>query len=75
MCYLVNDSLLFTGDALKLNKRGIEKFYKFFNMDSETASKSIGKIVRIPGVQYLFTAHNGYTDDFNYAVRDWLLNF
>jgi len=75
MCYLVNDSLLFTGDALKLNKSGIEKFYDFFNMDSETASESIAKIVRIPGVQYLFTAHNGYTNDFNYAVRDWLLNF
>ncbi len=74
MCYLVNDSLLFTGDALKLNKGKVERFYSLFNMDSEAASQSIGKIVRIPGVQYLFTAHNGYTDDFDNAIKDWPLN-
>jgi hypothetical protein len=43
-------------------------------MDSETASQSIGKIAHIPGVQYLFTAHNGYTNDFNNAIQGWTLN-
>lgn len=71
MCYLVNDTLLFTGDALSLNQGKVEKFYGFFNMDSETASQSIGKIVKIPGVQYLFTAHNGYTNDFKRAGEYW----
>ncbi|MFA5970735.1 MAG: MBL fold metallo-hydrolase [Lentimicrobiaceae bacterium] len=70
-CYLINDSLLFTGDALRLSQGKVEKFYGFFNMDTETASQSIGKIVQIPGVQYLFTAHNGYSDDFKKAARDW----
>lgn len=74
MCYLVNDSLLFTGDELKLNKGKIEKFYSIFNMDSETASHSIGKIVQIPGVHYLFTAHNGYTHDFEKARKSWPVN-
>jgi glyoxylase-like metal-dependent hydrolase (beta-lactamase superfamily II) len=62
MCYLVNDSLLFTGDALRLNQGKIEKFYSFFNMDSETAAQSIGKIIQIPGIKYIFTAHNGFSD-------------
>jgi len=74
MCYLVNDTLLFTGDALSINQGKVAKFYRFFNMDSETAARSIGKIIRIPGVQYLFTAHNGYTDDFKNAIKDWPLN-
>ncbi len=74
MCYLVNDSLLFTGDALKLNNGKVEKFYRLFNMDSETACQSIGEIAHIPGVHYLFTAHNGYTNDFDSAFNYWNLN-
>jgi len=74
MCYLVNDALLFTGDALRLNQGKVDKFYNFFNMDSETATQSIGKIIRIPGVHYIFTAHNGYIDNFNNAIKDWPLN-
>jgi glyoxylase-like metal-dependent hydrolase (beta-lactamase superfamily II) len=71
MCYLVNDSLLFTGDALRLNQGKIDPFYTFFNMASEKATQSIGKIIRIPGVKSIFTAHNGYTNDFQYAISDW----
>lgn len=74
MCYLVNDTILFTGDALKLNQGKVDEFYKFFNMDSKQASQSIGKIARIPGVHYLFTAHNGFTDNFPDAIKDWPLN-
>lgn len=72
MCYLVNDSLLFTGDALRLNHAKVEEFYSFFNMDTETAAQSIGKIIRIPGVKYIFTAHNGYSGNFADAVKDRL---
>jgi glyoxylase-like metal-dependent hydrolase (beta-lactamase superfamily II) len=72
MCYLVNDTLLFTGDALRLNQGKADKFYRLFNMDTKTASQSIGKISHIPGVHYIFTAHNGYSDNFNEAVREWL---
>lgn len=74
MCYLVNDSLLFTGDALKLKNGKIEPFDKFFNMDSKTATQSIGKFISIPGVKYIFTAHYGYTDNFSGALKEWPLN-
>lgn len=75
MCYLVNDTILFTGDALKLNEGKIEKFYKFFNVDSKEAAQSIGIITQLPGVHYLFTAHNGYSDDFQNAISDWPKNY
>jgi len=71
MCFLVNDTLLFTGDALRLNQGKIETFYNFFTMDSETAIKSIGEITHIPGAKYIFTAHNGYSDNFETAIKDW----
>ena len=70
MCYLINDSLLFTGDALQLNEGKAGKFYRLFTMDPNIASQSIGKIGQIPGVHYLFTGHNGYTDDFNSAINN-----
>lgn len=75
MCFLVNDTLLFTGDALRLNEGKVDKFYNFFNMDTKTATQSIGKIIHIPGVKYIFTAHNGFTDNVNNAIKDWPVNF
>jgi hydroxyacylglutathione hydrolase len=74
MCYLVNDTLLFTGDALRLNRGKVEPFYSLFNVDTKTASQSIGEIGHIPGVHYIFTAHNGYTDNFRGAFKDWSLS-
>jgi hydroxyacylglutathione hydrolase len=73
MCYLVNDSLLFTGDAFKLKKGKIEDFDSFFNMNSKIANKSIATIVKLPGVKYIFTAHYGYSNNFKNSVKDWPL--
>jgi hydroxyacylglutathione hydrolase len=70
MCYLVNDKYLFTGDALRLKDGKVTEFNKFFNMDSKEAKESIGKITNLPGVQYIFTAHYGYTSDYQYAVKN-----
>jgi hydroxyacylglutathione hydrolase len=74
MCYLINDTLLFTGDALRLTNGKVEKFYTFFNMNTKMAIHSIGKIVRIPGVHYIFTAHNGFSNNFTNAIKDWSAN-
>jgi hypothetical protein len=35
------------------------------------ATKSISKITKLPGVEYIFTAHFGYTNDYKDAVKDW----
>ncbi len=71
MCYLVNDRYLFTGDALRLNHGKVDRFEEFLNMDTKTAIRSIGNIIRIPGIVCIFTAHYGYTTDVKNAVKDW----
>ncbi len=71
MCYLINNKYLFTGDALSIKAGKIDKFNEFFNMDTETATKSIEKITRIPVTEYIFSAHYGYSDDYKNAVKDW----
>lgn len=71
MCYLVNEKYLFTGDALSLKNGKIDGFNHFFNMDSETAAKSMGRITQFPMAQYIFTAHYGFTNDYKNAVSDW----
>ncbi len=71
MCYLVNGKYLFTGDVLSLKAGKIGRFNKFFNMEDEEANRSIGNITNIPGAEYIFTAHYGYTNDYKDAVKDW----
>ena len=71
MCYLINNKYLFTGDALSIKAVKIDKFNDLFNMDSETAIKSIDNITNIPEAEYIFSAHYGYCDDYKNAVKDW----
>ena len=71
MCYLINDKYLFIGDALKIKSGKIDEFNHFFNMDSKIAHESIGKITNLPGTEYIFTAHYGYTADYQNAVKSW----
>jgi glyoxylase-like metal-dependent hydrolase (beta-lactamase superfamily II) len=69
MCFLVNDKYLFTGDALSLKNGKIDRFNELFNVDSKMGFESMAKITGIQGVEYIFTAHHGYTDDYKSAVK------
>lgn len=71
MCYQVNDKYLFTGDILSLVDGKLGPSVKFFDLDHEMATKSISKITKLPNVEYIFTAHFGYTKDYKNAVKDW----
>lgn len=71
MSYLINDSCLFVGDALSLKEGKIDPFPTLFNTDSKTALKSMSNIIHLPQAKYIFTAHFGYTDDYQNAVKDW----
>lgn len=72
LCYLVNDSLLFTGDAIALNKDGGWCFFDIFNYDSRMNKQSL-HILRdrldLSKIHYVFTSHNGFTDDVQGAFR------
>lgn len=71
--YLINDTLLFTGDAFGLTKdKRIARPNKFFSMDMDKATASFEKINNIPTARYLFTSHYGFTIDYKNAVKEGL---
>jgi glyoxylase-like metal-dependent hydrolase (beta-lactamase superfamily II) len=70
-CYVINDKYLFTGDAVALHNGSIERFPKIINKSSRKAKKSMDNITGLNDVQYIFTAHYGYSDNYSAAVREW----
>lgn len=70
MCYLVDDKFLFTGDSLSLQSGKVGLFSKFINMDNETQLKSLTKLANIKGIKYIFTAHHGFSDNYEKAFAD-----
>jgi hydroxyacylglutathione hydrolase len=71
MCYLFNDKILFTGDAFSLSSGRVEKFNEFFNMDTETSLLSIDKLSKLKNIEYIFTAHYGFSNNFTEAFSNW----
>ena len=69
MSYQVNDSCLFVGDAFGLKDGKVEKPNQFFSSDMKTAIQSFDKISGLSDVEYIFTAHNGFTSDYKNAVN------
>ena len=71
MSYVVNDSCVFTGDALGLYSGKVGTFTKLFNMDTEAQIKSITNLALLGGIKHLYSAHHGYTDNFADAFLGW----
>lgn len=69
--YILNDTILFSGDNLLLKDNKVTTFPKLFTMDIETQKSSIRKLAKQAGLKYDFTAHSGYTDNFQEAVKEW----
>jgi len=73
MCYLIDDKYLFVGDILGFDSKGIAKIApNWLNEDTEMQKKTTVKFTKLPGVQYIFSSHGGYTDDFNKAFENCL---
>ncbi len=72
LCYLIDDSLLFTGDSIALNQEGGWCFFDLFNCDSKMNIKSLERLKKrlyLSSLKYVFTSHNGFTDDARHAFR------
>ena len=72
LCYLIDDELLFTGDSIALNKDGGWCFFDIFNYDSRMNMASLHALrdkLDLGKIRYVFTSHNGYTDDPQSAFR------
>jgi glyoxylase-like metal-dependent hydrolase (beta-lactamase superfamily II) len=70
--YLVNEKYLFTGDALRLREGKVEEFINLVNMDKGTHRNSIQKLSQLQNIEYIFTAHHGMSNDFEFAFSKWL---
>ncbi len=65
-CYLVDGAYLVTGDTLGIRDGQIGVFSDFFNMDSDEATRSIGKLFGRPELAVpvtILTAHYGILRD------------
>jgi hydroxyacylglutathione hydrolase len=69
MCYLIDGQHLFTGDSMRLTDGKVEIFSKAINMDSDTQLVSLKKLAQLKGVKNIFTAHFGFTDNFDRAFE------
>jgi len=68
MSYLIDNKYLFVGDAFGLKDGKVDKANSFFSKDLKLAIKSFDKIKHLPEVEYIFTAHNGFTNDYKNSV-------
>lgn len=70
--YLINDTMLFTGDSIALNKDGGWCFFDIFNYDSALNIKSLKALkekINSENIEYVFTSHNGFTDNASEAFK------
>ncbi|MBN1533182.1 MAG: MBL fold metallo-hydrolase [Spirochaetes bacterium] len=71
MAYLVNDRILFTGDAIIVQNGGVAPFYRPFNMDHAAAVASARRLSGLEGITIMCTAHTGYTRRSDEPFREW----
>lgn len=70
MSYLINDCILIVGDSFRLlDGKVCELMY--YNMDIEKHRESIKKLACLENVELACTAHRGYTEKFDEAIRHW----
>jgi len=71
MIYRIDDEILFTGDALRLKKGVVKPFLRIISSDYNKQVETIQMISKLSNIEYMFTAHNGYTDDFKKSFDEW----
>jgi len=71
MSYVVNDLYLFPGDTLSLKNNRVDLFNDFFNMNTNQERDSITKLSKLSGVQYIFTTHYGFSDNYQESFAKW----
>ncbi len=75
MSYLIDSKWLFTGDLIALVDKKARSFLGFFTMNPEQNKQSIKKLADSmleQAIEYVFTAHFGYSRDFTFTFKEWL---
>lgn len=63
VCYLIDGKYLFVGDTLSLQNNKVGLFNSFYNRSDEVQATSIQKLAALSDIQYVFSAHYGFTDN------------
>lgn len=71
MSYLIDDSVLFTGDALVVKDGKVMPSLRFLNKDNHLVEDSIRKLAKLDNVSILCTAHSGMSKDYPKIMSDW----
>ncbi len=71
MSFILNGKYLFVGDALNLKEGKVVMDRAFLQMSKSLQEKSIRKLAKLEGISTIFTAHSGYTNDFDRAMDGW----
>jgi glyoxylase-like metal-dependent hydrolase (beta-lactamase superfamily II) len=69
--YVVDNRYLFTGDALRLRHGEVAPFPRCFSRDRPAMIRSIQRLARLEGIEFLLTGHTGATGDPAGAFRRW----
>jgi glyoxylase-like metal-dependent hydrolase (beta-lactamase superfamily II) len=73
MCFLVDGSILFTGDLLDLRGGEARPGARILSNDAAENERSIHKLAaRVPQAELLCTAHGGWTRDYRAAMAAYL---
>ena len=62
VCYLVDNKYLFAGDTISLKGDKVNHFFKAYNGSKKKQAVEIQKLAALDGVEYIMTAHFGFTD-------------
>ena len=69
MGFIVDDKYLFSGDAFRLKNGKISvPFRKYFVTSENKMLETIHKVSKLDSIKYIFTAHSGFTADFQFAI-------
>lgn len=71
MCFLVNESILITGDTVMLVNDKVYPLRSRINMDTEQQKQSIRKLAQLKDINLTVTGHFGYTKEFDKAMNQW----
>ena len=63
VCFLIDGKYLFTGDTLSLHDGKVGLFNSLFNQSDEVQKADIQKLFEISGIQYIFSAHYGFSSE------------
>ena len=71
MSYILDNTILFSGDAFKVSDGTIQPIGAFYNIDHEEHIQSIRKLAKLEGIELVLTGHRGYLYSFGAATEYW----